>query len=80
MNTATPNPFRCEGGKTGHKVLTHTSQVTGAMYFAALRAVALSENAKEGNEGEMTGMLEIGNRHHLLLKVMKLAWAMSKAF
>ena len=46
----------------------------------ACRAAALSENAKARNEGEMTGMLEIGSRHHLLLKVMKLAWAMPRVF
>lgn len=59
---------------------THTSQVAGAKYFAVLRAAAPSENAKERNEGEVTHTLEIGSRHHLLLKVMKLAWAMPRVF
>lgn len=73
-----PKALGCEGGKTG---LEH-SHFSGsrAIYFAVLWAAAPSENAKERNEGEMTGMLEIGSRYHLLLKVMKLAWAMPRVF
>lgn len=52
----------------------HASQVASAIYFAALQAAVLSENAGEWNEGETW------IRPHVLPKVMKLAQVVPKVF
>lgn len=48
------------------------AQVAGAIQFAALQATVQLQNAKEGNEGERTGVLKI--------EMMKLARAMPNVF
>lgn len=62
-------------GKGERRGAGQSSHFSGshAIYFAALQAAVLSENAEEWNEGE------IRSRHHVLPKVMKLARAMPKS-
>lgn len=77
-STNTATRFTASGRQGAGRA--RAAQVAGAIQFAALQTMVQLQSAKEGNEGERTGVLKTESWHHFLLKVMRLAWVMPNVF